>query len=325
MLPLLSHHFTGYCTCNKSILPGVAFAAPPFYWILHLQQTNFTRCCLCYPIIYWILCLATDQFYQMLPLLPHHFTGYCACNRSILPDVPLLPHHFTGYCACNRSILPDVAFATPPFYWILRLQQINFTRCCLCCPTILLDIALATNQFYQVLPLLPHHFTGYCNCSASILPDLPLLPHHFTGYYTCSAPILPDLAFACTILLPQIALAGGLAVLTAAIDRSIGVWESQPIWDNLIAFLICCIWLWIRLLLCLAWPVAVHSPPHPIGGCSRLPQGLPISAIMDPWGMCQRACMNICTAFLRPGSHTKWKYIPLTLAAGSTPKKRSNT
>jgi hypothetical protein len=49
--------------------------------------------------------------------------------------------------------------------------------------------------------------------------------------------------------------------------------------------------------LCLAWPVAVHSPPHPIGGCSRLPQGLPISAIMDPWGMCQRACMNICTLF----------------------------
>jgi hypothetical protein len=97
----------------------------------------------------------------------------------------------------------------------LRLQQINFTRCCLCCPTILLDIAIAVHQFYQILPL---------------------LPHHFTGYYTCSAPILPDLAFACTIVLPQIALAGGLAVLTAAIDRSIGVWESQPIWDNLIAF-----------------------------------------------------------------------------------------
>src|SRR5258705_5163770 len=107
--------------------------------------------------------------------------------------LPLLPHNFPGYCTCNRTILPGVAFAVPPFYWILHLQQIN----------------------YQVLPLLPHHFTGYCNCSASILPDL---------------------AFACTIVLPQIALAGGLAVLTAAIDRSIGVWESQPIWDNLIAF-----------------------------------------------------------------------------------------
>src|SRR5258705_237405 len=118
----------------------------------------------------------------------------------------LLHHHFTGYYTCSTTILPDLAFTVPVFYQILHLQQINFTRCCLFCTTILLDIALVVHQFYQILPL---------------------LPHHFTGYYTCSAPILPDLAFACTIVLPQIALAGGLAVLTAAIDRSIGVWESQ--------------------------------------------------------------------------------------------------
>jgi hypothetical protein len=144
--------------------------------------------------------------------------------------LPLLPHHFTGYYTCSAPILPD--------------------------------IALAIDQFYQVLPLLPHYFTGYYTCSRSILPGvafaapsfywiLYLQCTNFTRYCACNRSVLPDVAFACTIILPDIALAGGSVVLTAAttrplgpaIDRSIGVWETQPIWDNLIAFLICLIWL----------------------------------------------------------------------------------
>jgi hypothetical protein len=62
-LPLLPHHSTGYCTCSRSILLDAVFAAPPFYQILHLQYTNFTRSCLCCPTILLDIVLAVDQFY----------------------------------------------------------------------------------------------------------------------------------------------------------------------------------------------------------------------------------------------------------------------
>jgi len=69
MLPLLHHHFTGYYTCSvlilldiaacsRSILPDVAFAAPPF--------TGYYTCSV---LILLDIVLAADQFYQMLPLL----------------------------------------------------------------------------------------------------------------------------------------------------------------------------------------------------------------------------------------------------------------
>src|ERR1700691_1249561 len=43
--------FTRYWTGCSAFLLNVAFAAPPFYWILHLQCANFTTCCLSWAAI----------------------------------------------------------------------------------------------------------------------------------------------------------------------------------------------------------------------------------------------------------------------------------
>ena len=242
MLSLLHHHFTGYCTCSRSNLPGVAFAAPSFYWTLHLQQITFTRCCLCCSII-----------------------------------------------------LLDITLAVHQFYWTLHLQQINFTRCCLCCPIILLDITLAADQFYQVLPLLSHHFTGYYTCSAPILPDIVLAIDQFYQMLPLLAPLFYQIFH---LQKAQLYL---LQPLPDTSLRSIGVWETQPIWDNLITF----------------FDLPDLLPPDQESGlasgcastttpCSRLPQGLPtVYLLLLIHRHVSEGLYEYLHAFWGPGSHTK--------------------
>ena len=158
-----------------------------------------------------------------------------------------------------------------------------------------------------------------------------MLCTNFTRYCACNRSVLPD-----------IALAGGSVVLTTAttrpldpaIDRSIGVWETQPIWDNLIAF-------FDLLYLAVISGLSIASRS---GSCAWPGQWLCIlhhTQLGAAVGYHRASLLYICYcgsmehvseglheylhAFWGPGSHTKWKYIPLTLAAGSTPKKRSNT
>src|ERR1700734_2143684 len=81
----------------------------------------------------------------------------------------------------------------------------------------------------------------------------------------------------------------------------------------------------IRLPLCLAWMVAVHPQPHPIGGCSSLLQGLPTACML--WGMlrvCIIGCIYIFVHFLGAWFPHQMEIISLTLAADSPQKKRSN-
>jgi hypothetical protein len=81
----------------------------------------------------------------------------------------------------------------------------------------------------------------------------------------------------------------------------------------------------LGLPLCLACPVAVNPQPHPIGGCSRLLRGPLLHICYDgSIGHVSEGMHEYLHAFWKPVSHTKRKYIPLILAAGSTPKKRSN-
>jgi len=157
---------------------GVAFSCTSIYWNCACQQTNFTRCCLCCTSILLDIALATDQFYQGLPCCPHHFTGYCTWQKiqfyQVLPFAPpfygniaLEQLHFYKVCLDTTIYwilhwtdqLTSVAFAAPPFYWILRLQQINLTDVTLL-PHHFTGYALATDQFYQVLPCWHQHFTG---------------------------------------------------------------------------------------------------------------------------------------------------------------------
>ena len=55
--------FTRYFTGCSAFLLNVAFAAPPFYWILRLQYNNFTRSCVCYTTILPDIARAADQFF----------------------------------------------------------------------------------------------------------------------------------------------------------------------------------------------------------------------------------------------------------------------
>src|ERR1700691_2730739 len=60
--------FTRYCTGCSAFLLNVAFAAPPFYWILPLQWTNFTRYWACNRSILLDVVFAAPPFYWILHL-----------------------------------------------------------------------------------------------------------------------------------------------------------------------------------------------------------------------------------------------------------------
>jgi len=82
------------CTCNRSILPGVEFAAPPLRDIA----------------------LATDQFYQVLLCYPTILRDIALANRPILPECAFVPHQFM-----------NSALATDQFYQVLPCCTNHFT------------------------------------------------------------------------------------------------------------------------------------------------------------------------------------------------------
>jgi len=60
-----------------------------------------------------------------------------------------------------------------------------------------------------------------------------LLQVYYTGHCTCCSTILPDIAFAAALFYWALHL---LHLPAGPFDRSFGVWETHPIWDNLTAF-----------------------------------------------------------------------------------------
>jgi hypothetical protein len=103
-----------------------------------------------------------------------------------------------------------------------------------------------------------------------------------------------------------------------------GMWESQPFWVNLTAFFlfglssfIYCLQITDQTSSC-AWSnqVAVH-PPLQLTGATLGHHRAPLLHIccMKCIGYVLRELYEYLDAFLRLGSHHKWQYIPLSLAA----------
>src|SRR6266436_8977904 len=96
---------------------------------------------------------------------------------------------------------------------------------------------------------------------------------HFTGmqhllgvYFTIAGNCWGNISLECSIFWgPILLLLGGKPSPFRTISPLFLIWLYLGY-----------LWVIYCLQLC-AWPwlVAVHPPPHPIGGCSRLPQGLP--------------------------------------------------
>ncbi len=183
----------------------------------------------------------------------------------------------------------------------------NFTRHCTCCRIILPHIAFAAGLFYQVLHLPASQFYW----------ALHLLQHNFTGHCTCCSTILPDIAFAAGLFYWALHL---LHLPAGPFDRSFGVWETHPIWDNLTAFFDLG---YLGYLLppnqgsgffC-AWPgpwLCIHQHTQlgaAVGYCRA-------SLLHICYGGCleyvSEGILKYLYAFLGPDSHNKWKYIPLS-------------
>src|ERR1700679_2734383 len=82
--------------------------------------------------------------------------------------------------------------------------------------------------------------------------------------------------------------------------------------------------IWLLLCLICAWWQCI-LPCCQLGAAAGYHRGSLLYTCYEvSMGHVSEGIHEYLHAFWEPGSHTKWKYIPPTLAADSTPKKRSN-